>query len=123
MKICVPIVEDKGLESPVSEHFGRAPMHLLVESETMQWTELPKTATCGEDETHGQCLPVSKLLQHGVEVVICKGIGRGAVSKLLSNDIAVYQTEAVTIVKAVEHWFDNQLPFVDSKRICKGHHS
>ena len=123
MKVCVPIIEDKGLHSPVSDHFGRAPMHLLVESETMEWIELPRTESCEDDESHEHCLPVKKLLQHGVEVVICKGIGRDAVSKLLSNDIAVYQTEAMTVVKAVEHWFDNQLPFVDSNRMCGGHHS
>ena len=31
MKICFPVAENKGLESPVYNHFGSAPMFLLVD--------------------------------------------------------------------------------------------
>ena len=35
MKMCIPVSEVRGLESPVHGHFGSAPAFLAVDSETM----------------------------------------------------------------------------------------
>jgi len=34
MKLCIPISEDRGLDSPICGHFGSAPAFLLVDTET-----------------------------------------------------------------------------------------
>ena len=34
MQICIPVVEDKGLQSRVSAHFGSAPAFMIVDTES-----------------------------------------------------------------------------------------
>ena len=121
MKVCIPVTADKGLESPVSEHFGKAPLHIVIESNSMEWEFVKKEGDCDAD-SHGHCLPATLLLEMGVEVVLCKGIGRGAMAKLLSHDIAVHRTEEATALKSLENWLDQLLPFVSEKDLCPGHH-
>ena len=36
VNICIPVTADRGLESPVSGHFGSAPIFMLVDLETRQ---------------------------------------------------------------------------------------
>ncbi len=34
MNICIPVNEDKGLQSPVCAHFGSAPAFMIVDTES-----------------------------------------------------------------------------------------
>jgi len=121
MKVCIPVTADNGLESPVSEHFGKAPLHIVIESNSMAWEFVKKESDCSSSE-HGHCMPANLLVDMGVEVILCKGIGRGAMARLLSHDIAVHRTEEKTALKSLENWMDQLLPFVSEKDLCPGHH-
>ena len=117
MKICIPTTEKNGLESTISQHFGRAPFHIVVDLETMQHYPLEKDGC----EDHGHCLPVQILLQHNVSVTLCKGIGRGAVSNFIQNQVQVYVTAADTVKDAIKEFKNGALSFVGEEQICKGH--
>jgi predicted Fe-Mo cluster-binding NifX family protein len=121
MKICIPVIESKGLNSTVSDHFGRAPFHIVVDLESRAVTPLQKTETCN-DETHGHCMPVDLLLAAGVNVVACKGIGRGAVNRLQSNQIGVFATHASTVSGVIDAFLAKQLCPVNESNLCDGHH-
>ncbi len=41
MKVCFPIVENRGLLSPVAPHFCEAPSFLLVDVEPLTWRSIP----------------------------------------------------------------------------------
>ena len=58
MKICIPVTSKDGLNSLISEHFGRAPHHIVVDLETMKHYALDKE----ESEAHGHCPPVQMLI-------------------------------------------------------------
>lgn len=121
MKLCIPVIENKGLDSVVSDHFGRAPFHIIVDLETDHIDSLRKANECG-DEDHGHCMPVDLLLSNGVKVVACKGIGRGAVNRLRSNDIALFSTTAHTVREVVDDYRAQKLGAIDEAQICQGHH-
>lgn len=50
MNICIPIVEDRGFLSPISPHFARAPMFLLVEPSSLAHRCIPNP-----DPEPGRC--------------------------------------------------------------------
>ena len=62
MIICIPVTEDKGKQSPVSAHFGSAPIYLLVDTNTMACQAVPNT---NQHLAHGGplggCKPVDSL--------------------------------------------------------------
>lgn len=116
MIICIPSKEDKGLESSVSEHFGRAPFHYLVNTETREAELLAKP-----DGDHGQCLPARALIERKVQSVLCVGIGRGAAMNFASAGIPVMQTSAATLKEALTEFEAQQLLPINDDDLCAGH--
>jgi len=117
MIICIPTIEDKGLESGTSQHFGRAPYHYIVNTKTHLKTILAKPE--GE---HGHCVPVQALIGKGVEVVFCKGIGRGAVNNFSQAGITVLKMTANTLRDALIEYAGQGLDPVTEADLCEGHH-
>lgn len=117
--LCIPTIEDKGSESRVSEHFGRAPHHVLVELRTGETRSLRKDGGCDGD--HGHCMPVDVMLENGVDVVVCKGIGKGAINRLMLNRIGVLATAATDVAGVVEE-FRERSETMGQPRVCSGHH-
>jgi predicted Fe-Mo cluster-binding NifX family protein len=115
MKICIPSTQDEGLKSMVSEHFGRAPFHYIVNTKTQTAEILAKPE--GE---HGQCVPVQALIANKVETVLCKGIGRGAATQFSQYGIPVMRTAAATIAEAIAAFEAKQLDHVHESELCEG---
>ena len=120
MKLCIPTIDQNGAKSTVSEHFGRAPYHIVVDLENQAVSDLVKQNDC-HDEDHGHCMPVDLLLGANVDVVACKGIGRGAVNRLMENRIAVFSTKADTVEAVVEEFNSRLLNPISEENICQGH--
>jgi predicted Fe-Mo cluster-binding NifX family protein len=116
MIICIPSTEKKGPASAVSEHFGRAPFHYIINTETGGL--VLQTKPEGE---HGQCVPVQTLLRHQVEMVLCNGIGRGAVMNFKAAGIPVMRTSAATVAEAVQDVKLRKLTAVREEDYCSGH--
>lgn len=116
MKICIPSMEDQGLKSAVSQHFGRAPFHYVVDTATREIELMAKPE--GE---HGACVPAHALMELGVETVLCVGIGRGAAMNFASSGIPVMRTNAATIEAAVAAFEGEQLSQIAESDLCAGH--
>ncbi len=119
--ICIPTTEDKGTDSRVSDHFGRAPFHVLVDLDTMTTRSLKKEDGCDDGE-HGHCMPVDLLLNQNVNLVLCKGLGRGALNRLTANAIEVFATRADTVKQAVEEYRKDRGEDMAQPHVCTGHH-
>ena len=119
--LCVPVVEANGLDSVVSEHFGRAPFHVVVNLRSREVTTIEKENDCGE--SHGHCMPVDLLMRHGVNVVACKGIGRGAAARLVAEKIGVFATTARTVAEVVDGYEKQSLKLISESNLCSGHHN
>lgn len=75
MKLCFPVQVNEGIESKVYNHFGSAPMFVVVDTETQT------TATIrngDQHHVHGACNPIKALDNQQIEVVVAGGIGPGA---------------------------------------------
>lgn len=121
VKLCVPVSNPDGLNSKVSQHFGRAPYHIAVDVNTGIVETIRKGNECSE-ETHGHCVPVDLLLENDIKMVACKGLGKGALARLVENKIAVFSTEAETVEDVIRSYTAKQLQLVSDKNICQGHH-
>lgn len=123
MTICIPVTEDNGTSSRVSEHFGRAPFHALVDLDSMETRLLRKEADCGDGD-HGHCLPVDSLLANDVNLVACKGIGRGALGRLMAHRIDVFAAHTDTVAEVIEEYRRRRKAAagMGRPRVCEGHH-
>ncbi len=91
MNICIPVTADRGLESPVSGHFGSAPIYMLVDVETREARALSNTRAVHE---HGACRPLDALAGHEIDAIVVGGIGAGALMKLQGAGIRVFRATA-----------------------------
>jgi len=93
MNLCIPVTEDKGLQSPVSGHFGSAPFFAIVDQDTGACRIIPNS-DC--HHSHGACHPLATLAGEGVDGVVVSGIGAGALNKLQAANIRVFLSEQPT---------------------------
>ena len=87
MRICIPTVDDRGLEARISEHFGSAPFYTLVDTETGRLETLPNSHPghgSGQAHARGACRALATIGPHNCDAVVCRGMGRGAMATLES---------------------------------------
>jgi len=118
MKLCIPISENKGLESIPYGHFGSAPAFLLVDTETKECSQVPPTSS-----THGSggCAPAGELAEHSVDAVLVGGIGRGAIMSLNGAGIKVFCAIPGTVADNIQSLNDGTLGEMDPAGACAGH--
>lgn len=118
MNICIPVVENKGLDSVVSEHFGSAPVFLIVDSENGQHHAVENS---DQHHTHGMCQPLAALGDETVDAIVVGGIGMGALRKLQAAQIDVYLARAGTAGETLAALKAGHLSAVTPETAC-GHH-
>jgi predicted Fe-Mo cluster-binding NifX family protein len=118
MRICVPIDEDKGLDSRVCDHFGSAPAFLLVDTETKRFDAI---VNAHSEHAHGGCAPIGALLGRGVDAFVVRGIGRGALERVLRAGVAAFRTGAASVRDVVAEWEAGVLAAADSTCGCGDH--
>jgi len=94
MKICFPATRDLGLDSPVSRHFGSAPLFVLVDTTSRVARSLPNGRVAHE---HGACRPLDGLAGEGIDAVVVGGIGPGALQRLRAAGVAVLRAGSPTV--------------------------
>ena len=119
MKICFPVSENKGLDSPVYTHFGSAPMFLLVDAEQRSVAEVINR---DRNHQHGACRPLRALGGQTVEAIVVGGIGAGALSGLNQAGYKVYQAEAGTVADNLDRFLAQGLAELTPSQTCGGHH-
>ena len=118
MNICIPVTEDRGLESPVSAHFGSAPLFLVVDTATGGCRAVPNRNL---HHDHGMCRPLSSLAGERLDGIVVGGIGRGALDKLRAAGIRVYLSESPTVAATVAAFEAGTLREVTPAQACAHH--
>ena len=91
MRIAIPIVEDKGLESSVSLYFGSAPYFVFVDVEEGQIVGSNVKTNEGAKLTHKKGVQAANLLvRENVDVTLAGAIGEGPFHILGDNLIQMY---------------------------------
>lgn len=114
MKITFPTNDDKGLESQLADHFGRAPTFTIIDSET---EELKIIDNSGEHFGGRQSAPVL-IVNHGTNVLICKALGRKAIARFEELKIDIYVTEKLTVKDALEAYRNQELQKASESEAC-----
>jgi predicted Fe-Mo cluster-binding NifX family protein len=119
MKICIPISEDRGAESPVSAHFGSAPAFLLMDTDSRTHRVL---INGNVHHDHGHCAPIAMLAAERVDAFVVGGIGAGALANLLATGAAVYRGGRGTASEAAAALAAGTLRAVTPEDTCAHHH-
>ena len=118
MKVCIPVAEYRGLESPVYGHFGSAPAFALVDAETLS---VEPIGNRDHAHVHGACSPMKALAGARPDAVIVGGIGAGALQGLKAAGIKVYRAAGGTVADAVRQFKAAELAEIDEDGACAGH--
>jgi predicted Fe-Mo cluster-binding NifX family protein len=118
MKICFPVQQDEGFDSSVYNHFGSAPVFVVVDTETNGVASIQNR---DQHHAHGACNPMKALDSQKVDAIVVGGIGAGALSRLNQMGIAVHRSQAATVRENVSLFASQQLPVLTIQGCCGGH--
>jgi predicted Fe-Mo cluster-binding NifX family protein len=118
MKLCIPIKENKGMQSDVYGHFGSANAFLIYDTNNGQNEIIDNS---DRQHTHGQCHPLSSIEGKEVNAIIVGGIGARAISKLNSQNIRVFQAVNGSAELNIEMFKNSLLPEMKIEDACAHH--
>jgi len=107
MKIAIPVLENLGENSPISEHFGHAPFFAfieLAEDDDYSIKVIPNPL-----EEHGPGDIPNYLSQQQVDLLIARGIGGRAISFFNQLGIQVIRGAGGTVKQILEQLDKQQL--------------
>ena len=117
MKICVPTMGENGLNNLVGEHFGRVPTYTIVDLDTDNVKVIPNTS----HHMGGQVDPPEIMAREGVNVMICQGLGRRAITMFEEFGIEVYIGASGTVKDAVDAFKQGRLQKASINDACGQH--
>jgi len=105
MKICIPTMGKNGLDDIVGEHFGRVPTYTIVDIDTNEVKVIPNTS----EHMGGIGFPPEIMLREGVNVLVCRGLGRRAIGMFDESGIDVYIGASGTVKDAISAFKQGRL--------------
>ena len=117
MKIGVPTMGNRGLQEEISPHFGRAPTFTLYDTDT-EGTDIVDNTS---EHMGGTGKPPEMLMQHGVEVMLCSGLGPRAINLFESYGIRVFVGASGTVEDSIDLWKEGILQEATDENACKMH--
>ena len=118
MKYCFPILENNGLNSEISPHFGSAPAFMIVDDQSRAFETIDNANL---HHAHGMCQPLAALGGHEIDAIIVGGIGMGALNRLQAAGVQVYQAQEGTVATTLEAIQSGRLTKIDAQSACRGH--
>ena len=108
-RIVIPITEDVGLNSRLSEHFGRAPYFMVIEisseGEILKIEAIPNTS----EHFGGFGRPPDRILRLNPTVLITYNIGPRALNMFQQARVTVLTANAPTVREVIEAFKRGQL--------------
>ena len=117
MKICIPAESSGGLEDTVGYHFGRVDNYTIYDTENEKVEIIPNTSS----HKGGTKLPADLLQGHGIDIMICGGLGRRAIHLFEQFGIEVYSGAKGTIADAIKLFEDGSLTMTTDADACREH--
>jgi len=112
------VQHDEGVESKVYNHFGSAPLFVVVDSETNSMAVIKNS---DQHHAHRACNPIKAIDNQKIDAIVVGGIGSGALSRLNQLGIRVYRASQPTIQKNIELFNSKQLSEYALQSCCGGH--
>jgi predicted Fe-Mo cluster-binding NifX family protein len=118
MKVCFPVQNDNGIESTVYNHFGSAPVFVVVDTDTKSVASINNG---DQHHTHGACNPMKALDNQKIDAIVVGGIGAGALTRLNQMGITVHRSQGETIRENLTMFQAKSLPVLTVQGCCGGH--
>lgn len=117
MRLCIPSETNGGLEDQVGYHFGRVENYTIYDDNT----DAVEIITNTSSHRGGTKLPAELLREHGVNVMLCGGIGRRAIQLFEQYGVEIYVGAQGTVRDAIEQYKNNVLTMATDKEACRQH--
>jgi predicted Fe-Mo cluster-binding NifX family protein len=117
MKLCIPTLDDRGLQGQLSTHFGSAPTFTLVDTSTHAVVVVPNLH---HRHGPGSCETARLLPGYRVDAVVCRGLGHRAFAQLQALGLPVFVSEGEVVGEAVEAHRLGLLRRLISEAACHG---
>ena len=120
MKLAIPVLDDNGGNSKISEHFGHAPYFAFVKVNGSDYTVNVEKNPMVESHSPGQ-IP-NYMHEKNVNVMVVRGIGGRAIQFFQQLGIEVYRGAAGTVSEIVEEYIKGNIEDKDYEVADKHHH-
>ena len=117
MKICIPTNGESGWKDSVGEHFGRVSTYTIIDLETEKVKVIPNTS----HHAGGQGYPPEILAREGVNIMVCKALGRRAIMMFEEKGIDVYIGAMGSVKEAVDAFKAGKLQKAGTSDACGQH--
>ncbi|WP_432703510.1 NifB/NifX family molybdenum-iron cluster-binding protein [Methanothermobacter thermautotrophicus] len=116
MKICIPVTEERGMDSEVSEHFGKTPLFAFYDDEINE-LEIMKI-----DGRHsgGGLTPAEIAVNSDADILICANIGSKAINLLRTHGVDVLMGARGTVAETLNMLKRGEL--TGATNPCNGRH-
>jgi predicted Fe-Mo cluster-binding NifX family protein len=108
MRIAVSADQDKGLESPVSHHFGRCPYYVLADLEQGEVQNVQTVANPFFNQHQPGQVP-QFIHRHGAHVIITGGMGRRAIGFFQQYEIEPVTNAFGTVGQVLKEYLNGGL--------------
>ncbi len=114
LKILIPITDDRGLDSEIIDHFGRAKYLLFVSLKNKKITSsYVKKNTYTEKEIQAGLSTAKNILNEKVNILLTKKIGEISFHTLRDSFVDIYLVKTNNINQAINDFIENKLKKLD----------
>lgn len=110
--IGIPTVDEGGLLSNISMHFGRSPYFTIIKFEKEEIKDIYTKEVLGK-HSGGTKTPAEIALNSGLDVLICGNLGPKAVAMLQNSGIEVFSGASGKTKEAFNEWKSGTLQLAD----------
>ena len=115
--VCIPTLDNGGLLSRVSTHFGKTSYFTFIKLENGKIKEINAIESASR-HNGGSGVPAEIIFNSKVDVLICGSLGTKAISTLCSNGIKVISGASGKVKDVFNEWKVGMLPVAD-ENLCK----
>ena len=108
-RLVIPVSDENGLDSVLSQHFGRAPFYSIIDLD--ENGKIIGNGTIANTSEHfgGVGLPPDRIMQLKPKALVTYGLGSRALQMFQEGGVAVLRTEANTVKQVVDAYNNNEL--------------
>lgn len=108
-RIVIPVSDEKGLDSTLSQHFGRAPFYAIIDLDENGKIIGQDTIANTSEHFGGVGLPPDRIMQLKPKALVTYGLGSRALQMFQDGGVAVLRTEAELVKQVVDAYNNNEL--------------
>lgn len=115
--ICIPTLNEGGLLSEISMHFGKSSYFTFIKLENGEIKEINVIESTGK-HNGGSKTPAEIIIDSGADVLICGGLGIKAISMLHDDEIEVFSGASGKVRDVIKEWKIGFLP-IANENVCR----